>query len=188
MGTVMWDLDGVACIWVDPFYKKLCAWENYSPTPWITWHHYRTHGMSDEAFVKRLTQYAEEGGFGDQTPVPGFQEAVQQIHAAGHSQHVVTDRPAIATADTEWWIDTYAPEIATITISRDKTVFKQYGPPTYYALDDRVENVESMRKAGIFAYLLTWPWNENADLPRVSTLSEFADIVCGGSSKIGKAA
>lgn len=175
----MWDLDGVACEWVEPFYKKLCEWENLEPTEWLTWHHYRNHDITDEHFVARLHQYADEGGFGDQIPVPGFAEAVKQIDAARISQHVVSDRPESALADTEWWIDTFAPEIATLTLSRDKTVFKQYGTPTYYAIDDRVENVEKMRKAGIFAYLLRRTWNEDSDLPHVASLQDFVHIVTG---------
>lgn len=179
MATVMWDLDGVSCLWVPNFYPWLCELNDLTPTEWEIWHHYRTHGISDEDFVKHLQQYAEEGRFAEQTPVPGFQKAVRQIKAAGHSQHVVTDRPAIAEADTAWWVDTYAPEIDTLTLSRDKTVFTQYDDGAYWALDDRTENVQAMREAGINAYLLTWPWNADADLPRMASVEEFAAIVVG---------
>jgi hypothetical protein len=51
------------------------------------------------------------------------------------------------------------------------------GPGPYYALDDRVENVQSMIDAGIHAFLLTRPWNEHADLPRVSSVAEYVDLV-----------
>lgn len=178
----MWDYDGVATLWVDPFYAKLCEWEDLTPTEWDTWHHYRTHGIEDADFVNHLVRYAEDGGFADQVPVPGFRDAVQRIHNAGHTQHVVTDRPDAAQADTLWWTDTYAPEIDTVEFSRDKTVFKQQGPPTYYAIDDRVENVEALRKAGVYAYLLTWPWNADSDLPRVNTLDEFAGKILRGAN------
>lgn len=179
MSTVMWDLDGVACLFVENFYPKLCEWNDLTPTEWNTWSHHHTHGISDADFVKHLVQYGAEGGFGDQKPVPGFREAVTQIHRAGHTQCVVTDRPETAHADTAWWVEEYAPQMDTLDFSRDKTVFKVHGGPTYYAIDDRVENVEALRKAGVFAYLLTWPWNAASDLPRVTTLQEFADIVCG---------
>lgn len=179
MGSAMWDLDGVSCLWVPNFYPFLCERKNWEQTEWRTWHHYRTHGMEDSEFVTHLQAYAEAGGFGDQKPVPGFQQAVRQIKAAGHTQHIVTDRPAAAEADTAWWVHEYAPEIDTLTISRDKTVFTSYDDGPYWALDDRTENVEAMRNAGIEAYLLTWPWNADADLPRVSTVEEFAAIVVG---------
>lgn len=174
----MWDHDGVISGWVENFYPWICGHKEWVPKPWLTWHHYREHEMHDQEFVQWLNRYAEEGGFGDQEIKPGIREAVIQIKAAGHTQHVVTDRPAVAEADTAWWMETFLPEIDTLTISRDKTVFKSYGPPTYFAIDDRVENVEAMRKVGIFAYLMDAPWNEHADLPRVRTPQEFADIVC----------
>lgn len=182
MATVMWDLDGVACSFIGNFYPWLCALKGFEPQPWITWNHHHNHGMTNEDFVACLTQYGNEGGFGDQKPYPEFQEAVKQIHAAGHMQCVVTDRPEGAQADTCWWIEEYAPLIDTIDFSRDKTVFKAHGEPTYYAIDDRIENVEKMRAAGIFAYLLTRPWNEAANLPRVATLQEFVEIVTGVTS------
>lgn len=178
MATVMWDLDGVACSFIENFYPRLCEWNGFTPTPWVTWnHHSDGHGMTNAEFVVNLNRYADEGGFGEQKPYPEFQEAVKQIAAAGHTQCVVTDRPAVAQADTCWWIEEYAPEINTIDFDRDKTVFKVHGGPTYYAIDDRIENVENMRKAGIFAYLLTKPWNEDSDLPRVATLADFVHIV-----------
>lgn len=173
----MLDLDGVACGWVPNFYPWLCAQEGFEPTDWRIWHHYRNHGMTDAAFVARLTQYAAEGGFGEQTPTPGITEMVRDLVAAGHTVHVVTDRPEPAFADTSWWCAEYIPDYTSLTVSRDKTVFKDFGDPTYYALDDRVENVEAMRKAGIFAYLYTWPWNEASDLPRVGSLEEYRDKV-----------
>lgn len=177
----MWDNDGVMSSWVENYYPWLCAQEGWTPTEWRIWHHYRNHGMEDAAFVARLNQYAEEGGFAEQEILPGVRRAVQRIKECGHSQHLVTDRPAIAEADTAWWLAEYCPEIDSLTISRDKTIFKTFGPPTYFAIDDRVENVQAQRTAGIFAYLLTKPWNEDSDLPRVATVEEFADIVCGGS-------
>lgn len=133
--------------------------------------------MHDEEFVARLTEYAEEGGFGDQVANPGFSGCVEMLNALGHTQHVVTDRPAIAEADTAWWLHEHAPLMDSLTISRDKTVFKDYGPGPYFAIDDRVENVEKMREAGIEAFLLTKPWNEASDLPRVTTLFEFVTLV-----------
>lgn len=179
MATVMWDLDGVACGWVENFYPWICEKEGWEPTDWETWHHYRTHEMHDEAFVARLTEYAEEGGFGDQIANAGFTSCVEILHSLGHTQHVVTDRPAIAEADTAWWLHEHAPLMDSLTISRDKTVFMEYGEGPYYAIDDRTENVANMRAKGINAFLLTKPWNVDADLPRVSTLSEFVMEVHG---------
>jgi hypothetical protein len=173
----MLDLDGVATGWVPAFYPWLCRTRDLTETEWRIWHHYRNHGMTDAEFVAALTQYAEEGGFGEQLPVPGISEMVTALVDAGHTVHVVTDRPVPAHADTAWWCDTFIPDYTSLTFSRDKTVFKELGDPTYYAIDDRTENVQSMREAGIFAYLLDSPWNEDADLPRVHSLDEYLDKV-----------
>lgn len=177
MSTTMLDLDGVATGWVPTFYPWLCAKMGWDQTEWRIWHHYRNHEMHDAEFVQMLGLYAEEGGFADQQPVPGVTEMVHDLIEAGHTVHVVTDRPAAAHADTAWWCETFIPEHTSLTFSRDKTVFKDYGDPTYYALDDRTENVEEMRAAGVFAYLLDSPWNEDADLPRVRSLVEYKDKV-----------
>lgn len=195
MATVMWDNDGVMSGWFPQFYPWICEKESWTPLAgWseaegykgVYWHFYRSHGMEDAAFVARLTEYAEAGGFADQVIYPGVRDAVIQIKTAGHSQHIVTDRPAIAEADTAWWIETYCPEIDTLTVSRDKTVFKNYGDGPYFAIDDRHENVETMRKAGISAFLLSRPWNDHSDQPRIESVQEFADLVCllGKNSKV----
>lgn len=173
----MLDLDGVASGWVPNFYPWLCNLLGLEPTEWRIWHHYRNHEIHDAEFVKYLTQYAEEGGFAGQPLMEGAAELVRALTEAGHTVHIVTDRPAAAEADTAWWVESNLPGYTSLTMSRDKTVFKSYGDPTYYAIDDRTENVAAMRSAGIYAYLLTSPWNEEADLPRVANLSEYADKV-----------
>lgn len=178
MAAVMWDNDGVVSGWVDNFYPWLCEREGWVQTDWEIWHHYRNHEMHDAEFVEALKEYAAAGGFADQTMFPGVREAIQRIKEAGHTQHMVTDRPDAAHADTAWWVHTYVPEIDTLTFSRDKTVFKEYDDGPYFAIDDRVENVESMIAAGINAVLLDQPWNRQSDLPRVYTAEEFAELVC----------
>jgi len=178
MAAVMWDNDGVMSDWVGNFYPWLCAREGWVETEWEIWHHYRNHEMHDVEFVEALKEYASLGGFAEQQMFPGVREAIQRIKDAGHTQHVVTDRPDAAHADTAWWVDTFAPEIDTLSFGRDKTVFKAYDDGPYYAIDDRIENVQSMIDAGINAVLLDQPWNREADLPRVYTAEEFAELVC----------
>lgn len=177
MAAVMWDNDGVMSDWVGNFYPWLCKKMGWVQTEWEIWHHYRNHEMHDAEFVAALKEYAEEGGFAEQQIYSDVRTAIQKIKAHGDSQHVVTDRPEAAQADTAWWVDTYTPEIDTLSFSRDKTVFKEYDDGPYYALDDRVENVQAMIDAGIQAFLLDRPWNRNVDLPRVFSATEFAEVV-----------
>lgn len=180
--TVMLDNDGVMSGWFENHYPWLCNEEGWEQIPDAAhgehgWYFYRRHGMSDEAFVKRLNEYAALGMFADQKPEPDLREALQRLKAAGVGLHAVTDRPAVAEADTAWWMNEYAPEVDSLTISRDKTVFMQYGPAPYFAIDDRVENVEKLTEAGVNAVLLDRPWNQHASFPRVYSLIEFAERV-----------
>lgn len=173
----MFDLDGV----FNPFVGVFRPWaerlEGKSLEPISDWYFYRKWGWTDEQFVKNLIRFGEEGEFVSAPPYEGSAEIIHELVLAGHTVHIVTDRPECAVADTAWWVETYLPEYTSLTISRDKTVFKQYGPPTWYGLDDRVENVEALRKAGIYGYLLTRPWNAESNLPRADSLEEFQAIV-----------
>lgn len=186
-GSVMWDHDGVISDWVGNFYPWLCAKEGWEQSTWEIWHHYRNHGMQDEHFVARLKEYATEGGFGDQKIYDGVATTVSLLKRAGYTQHVVTDRPAAAEADTAWWMDTYLPDIDTLTFGRDKTVFKEFSDGPYYAIDDRVENVQALIDADIEAYLMDRPWNRDSSLPRVGNVYEFlAILVSPEKSEIGR--
>lgn len=175
---IMADLDGVFNNWVDPFYPYLCGVHGITePTEWRIWHHYRNHDISDEDFVATLNKFAEEGLFTANPPFPGTVEQLKLLVEAGHRIHVVTDRPAAAHDDTEKWLNDHQFPHDTLSFSRDKTVFKQYGPGPYFAIDDRVENVQSLRDAGVNAFLLTWPWNEDSALPRVESVEVFRETV-----------
>jgi len=178
MSTVMLDLDGVLNPFIDTFHpwceKQL---GRVLDDPISEWYFYRKWDITDEQFVELLNAFGEAGGFAEQPPYAGSEELITEMINAGHTVHIVTDRPDCAVADTCWWVETYLPGYTSLTISRDKTVFKDYGPPTYYGLDDRVENVEKLRTAGVYGYLLTRPWNAESNLPRVETLEEFKRIV-----------
>lgn len=178
MSTVMLDLDGVLNPFIDTFHpwcEKTLG--RVLEDPISEWHFYRKWDITDEQFLGLLNSFGEAGGFAESPPYEGSAEIVSSLTEAGHTVHIVTDRPACAIADTAWWVEQYIPGYTSLTISRDKTVFKQYGTPTYYGLDDRVENVEKLRIAGVYGYLFTRPWNAESNLPRVSTLEEFEAIV-----------
>ena len=176
---IMQDLDGVSTPWVDPFHPFLQQEHGIEVlTPWTTWHHYRTYNIVDDAFVKTLYKFAEQGLFTAHDPFPGVVQQFQRLADAGHRIHVVTDRPEPAHEGTRFWLDDHGFPYETLSFSRDKTIFKDFGPGPYFAIDDRVENVEAMRNAGIEAILLNWAWNEQAlHLPRVHSVEEFVHYV-----------
>lgn len=179
MASVMWDLDGIVNNFTDrfhPWFRVKHAFE--TEIPWIDWHGHRKYGITDETFVEDLMEFAELGMFTDRPPYPGALDAAQRLQDAGHTNHVVTDRPAAAHDGTRQWLDNIGFAYDTLQFSRDKTVFMEISNGPYYGIDDRIENVRNLRAAGVEALLLNWPWNEEAiDLPRVYSLSEFVDEV-----------
>lgn len=182
MATTMADLDGVMNPWEPVFHPWLFRHSivkalKVKYTPWKDWHHYRTYGIDDKTFVELLQEFAREGLFTSVAPFDGSAEAMKRLHDAGHTIHVVTDRPDFIVDDTKAWLENHGCPFDSVTISRDKTIFKQFGPEPYYAIDDRTENVRAMREAGISAFLLTSPWNVDADLPRVDSVGEYVNIV-----------
>lgn len=175
--TTMLDLDGVIHPWVPTFQPWLEKRIGKKIGQWLTWHHYRHHNITDEEFVAHLTRYAEEGGFTWSGPYPGSVEPLNRLVEAGHTIHIVTDRPLVAHEGTLGWLKHHKVPHHSIEIGRDKTTFMKRGPGPYFAIDDRVENVQAMRDAGVNAYLLDWPWNEHSDLPRVKSVEEYVEIV-----------
>jgi len=175
--TTMLDLDGVVHPWVPTFQPWLESRIGKKIGQWLTWHHYRHHGITDAEFVAHLNQYAEEGGFTWSDPYHGSVDPLHRLIEHGHTIHIVTDRPVVAHAGTIDWLDRHNVPYHSLVIGRDKTVFMEQGEGPYFAIDDRIENVQAMRDAGIHAYLLDRPWNEDSDLPRVSTMEEYVEIV-----------
>lgn len=182
--TSILDLDGVINPWVGPFHPYMLAHElflatahTYEMSDWNEWHHYRNYGIVDPDFVKMLQDFAREGRFTSGPPFEGTPEAVRRLHDGGVSIHVVTDRPPFVLDETVAWLKTYDIPFDSVEIGRDKTVFMRRGPAPYFGIDDRVENVQALVDAGVQAYLLTAPWNEHANLPRVNTVDEYVDIV-----------
>lgn len=177
MSTTMLDLDGVIYPWVDTFQPWLEDKLDIEMGVWDTWHHYRTIGIADADFVEHLHDFAAVGGFTWAAPFGETVDALWRLARAGHHIHVVTDRPGNAAVYTMTWLMAHNVPHDSITVGRDKTVFTEFGPGPYYAIDDRVENVQALRDHGVEAFLLTWPWNTHVDLPRVSSVAEYVEIV-----------
>lgn len=190
MAAIMGDLDGVFNEFVEPAHPDLC--EHFEipeedRKPWLTWnHHIDAYGRTNEEFVVWLTKFAEKGLFTAAPPRLGTVEAIRRVTDAGHTLHIVTDRPEAAHDATRFWLDDHDFPYETLQFSRDKTVFMDLVPGPYYAIDDRVENVQALRKAGVNAFLLTWPWNAHADLPRVSSVDAFANLVLNIEGRVDR--
>jgi len=173
----MLDLDGVTYPFSTAFHKWAEEQEGRELEIVANWYFYREWGWHDEKFVAELRRFGAEGGFATEEPLPGSTDMVLALSAAGHDIHIVTDRPAEAEADTAWWVETFLPGYTSLEFGRDKTVFMAHSDGPYLALDDRVENVNNLRAAGVTAVLMDRPWNAHGDGARVESLEEFTRFV-----------
>lgn len=171
---IMVDCDGV----VYDFSSNFNAWAGQSGHKADKWDFYTDWGWTTEQFVKELNAFGADGGFADDIPIDGTQEAIRRLLEAGHRVTFVTDIPPTAEADRGWWIDFYFPGCEYI-VSRDKTSFiDEQSIGEFWGIDDRVENVQHLRENNVKGYLLSYPWNDfDTELPRVKTLDEFVDLV-----------
>lgn len=172
-GAIMLDLDGVTYPFSTAFKEWAELQEGRELEIITNWHFYREWGWHDEKFVKELRKFASDGGFAFEGPLPGSTELVRNLVRWGFEVHIITDRPEEARADTAWWVETFLPDYTSLTISRDKTLITKMTDGPFFALDDRVENVDTMRAAGIEAVLMDRPWNQHGTGLRVKTLEEF---------------
>jgi len=169
----MLDLDGVTYPFSTAFKKWAEAQEGRELEIITNWHFYREWGWHDEKFVAELTRFGAEGGFASEGPIEGSTELVRDLVKMGYEVHVITDRPETAVADTAWWVETYLPDYTSLTVSRNKTDILDIADGPYIAIDDRVENVDKLRAAGVEAVIMDRPWNQHGTGLRVFSLEEF---------------
>jgi uncharacterized HAD superfamily protein len=153
----------------------------FMPTSWAPHEEYAAHSGRDI----RLEDWWEALGAAldwmyDAPPIEGAVDALWRLREAGHRVHLITARgtrlsaicPTIQEHTWKWVLDYNVPADS-LTFSKDKTV-----KPTQWFVDDSIDNVLNLAKAGTRTYLLTMPWNAERPWPlRVNTVAEFADII-----------
>lgn len=178
IGTVMNDYDGVHFGFSTSFKKWADTQEGRELEIIDNWYFYRRWGWHDEKFVAELKKFAAAGGFTATDPLPGSKELMQDLASWGLEVVVVTDRPEEAHEGTREWTARHFPEVTDLMFSRDKTVFMEGRPGPFWAIDDKVENVEALLAVGVNAWCLDRLWNQHAEhLPRVHSLAEFGEKV-----------
>lgn len=178
------DLDGVVYDFAASVREYLvgCGWDRAKCTPATTWEFYRDWGLSDREFVDVCNDGVDHGViFTHGDPEPGSSEALYRIREAGHTIHVVTDRkfgkPGAAAEATISWLARHDLPFDDITFTSDKRCAN-----LATMVDDKLSNYDQLEKSGVWTYLLDRPWNrvrESAARYRVSSLFEYARIVCG---------
>lgn len=148
------------------------------------WYFYRHWGMTDQEFVK----YCHDGvdaGFVFRGPArPNAKAALDRIRNLGHEIHIVTDRsfgshPENSQKATYEWLYEHEIPFDTVTFSANKTVV-----PTDCFVEDKLENYDALKAAGVDVYLINRPWNIDATeyinhkpRKRIKDIIEYADII-----------
>lgn len=175
------DLDGVCYDFAASFRNHLITNEGFPRwwTPKATrWEFYEDWGFTLDEFMRHFRDGVnKEIIFWQGTPYDGVREAFQNIKAAGHSIHIVTDRkvgsPGKAERSTVYWLNRYDLPYDSLTFSADKTVVN-----LDVMVDDKPANYEALTTAGVDAHLLTRPWNQHVtDAKRVLDLLHFSEVI-----------
>lgn len=180
--SIGFDWDDVMISWYDRA-VELCRIAGVCPadvTP-SSWSMHEEMGCTLEEWVAVLDAATVSGELYDTVPYPEALEAMRRLYWEGHYIHIVTARGTFHGNQhneriheiTRAQVEEFAVPHHSLTFTRDKTVV-----PTDYFIDDNVRNVKNLLDAGVEAYVLTRPWNLDADLPhRVASVEEFANII-----------
>lgn len=148
------------------------------------WSFYEDWGFSLDEFIK-LCNDGVDAGYVFRGPTrPHAVESVRRIKDMGHSVHIITDRkfgsdPVNSEIATKHWLDEHGIPYDTLTFSADKTCV-----PTDCFVEDKLENYDALREAGVAAFLVSRPWNYDAEefntkrlRRRIPCIKDYADLI-----------
>lgn len=169
------DLDGVVYDFVAAFRRHLVSVghapdELPEPEQWEMW---EAWGLSQSTWFEHFAAGIACGEiFGSGDPYPGAVAALSDLHARGHSIHIVTARgvhPA-AVGLTSHWLAEHRIPYSTLTFAADKTVI-----PCDIFIEDSVDNARALGSAAV---LMDRPWNRDAPgIERVPSWDGFLRAV-----------
>lgn len=143
-----------------------------TPSQWECWLDY---GCTMDTWLQVMEAGTLDGRLYGGDPYPGAVNALQALHDAGHSLHLVTARGFFAHGDlirahTVEWLATNAIPHDSLTFSKDKTFAR-----VDVAIDDSVKNVVALEAAGVPTCLMDAPHNrKHSHRWRVTSVVHFA--------------
>jgi hypothetical protein len=182
------DLDGVCYDFAGGLRRYLGLSLEEAPEP-TRWEFYEDWGLALDDFLIHCHAGVNAGWLfwvGD--PFPGTREALVRLRNAGHTIVIITDRffgdTGASERATRQWLDNHDLPYDEIHFTSDKTTVS-----VDYMVDDKFSNYEAMFNSGVRSYLLDRPWNYEyaAALHRLSSLSEYVDIVLSGEVTVTSA-
>lgn len=169
---VGWDLDGVIHDFCEDL-RRAAIQKGYDPArvagagnddPTTVWNFPTTHwGMDLDEFLELCNWAADHADlFNGHPPIPGAIEAMREVAAMGHRNHIVTDRDFGSKShhNTSDWLRENEVPHDSLTFTRHKTVVCK---GMDVVIDDRDKNFDELWEAGIRCYLLDRPWNRHVD-------------------------
>lgn len=108
---------------------------------------------------------------------PQIAQNLTDLHAAGHTIHVVTHRfsgiQRSAEDATKHFFSENGLYFDTITFAKDKTCVE-----TDVFIEDNIHNYDALERAGVQSYLVNRPYNLQKDSRRrVNSVNEFTKLV-----------
>lgn len=143
------------------------------------WEFYEDWGFDLHDFMQHCHNGVDAGWvFWSGPSFPGARGALQSLRNEGHTIVLITDRhfgaPGMSRRATESWLASHNMPYDELHITADKATVK-----VDFHIDDKIENYEAMRGAGVQSFLLARPWNSEhqTDATTVNSLFEYAGIV-----------
>lgn len=181
---IMFDLDGCYYNFGDSVKRYLeqtnrgHIWKS-GPTPQPFWNFFEDWGWDIKDFVKLCNEGADAGVIFTGPMRDGGKEAWDRIEATGNQIIIATDRsfgttPEVSEKNTLEWLEEHE-------LWYDELWFTNVKPDCEpdVAVDDKAENFYALLEAGVDAYLIDRPWNQEVDAGhrRLPDVLAFAEIV-----------
>lgn len=155
-----------------------------------TWDFFKSWGMSTERFIEICNQGVDDQFiFLEADPYPDSVETLRELHAQGHTIHIVTHRMfgSRSAHNTFDWLFEHKVPFESVTFSEDKT-FVQVD----VLIEDNITNCVNSLRSNIMCFLLKRPWNDEApELLRLNDWDEFVreiEILDSNSRQLENAA
>lgn len=178
---VGFDIDDVLYPWYDMAHRAMLRAGVTNGVEPTTWSPFDEYGITREQWEEILGNATLDGSlFLHGKPMKGALQAVNVLHSAGHSIHLITSRGylpagAVAQAQTAIWLATHGFKYDSLHFTTEKSSVS-----VDTMVDDVERNLVGLAENGVVGFLLDRPWNsEPSSFKRIATLRSYTDYVLG---------
>ncbi len=166
------DLDGVTYDFVSAITKFVCdKFGREFPEP-TRWEFYRDWGFTGKEFSALMEEGCGAGVvFHYGKPTIGSVKTIEKLRE-DNEVIIVTTRGEYAQEATHAWLKKWRIPHDDVILTDKKDLHE-----LDVLLDDHVDNIESVRKAGCRGIVFDRPWNQEVEGERVFTWEEFGELL-----------